>query len=166
VVLETEAREARKGLWADPQPVPPWESGGSLGEVVPLSGSVVDHMETPPSEPVREGLSDEDMLALSQHVLRDMVRLVREDGTIPLVVHFPYQFELKKAAENGNNYIPFSVQTLRNAGIDHFDMTACLLEAKAADEYMLWGHYSPTANAVIAKCLESIVAEGMGRLKQ
>ena len=23
--LETEAMEARKGLWADPQPVPPWE---------------------------------------------------------------------------------------------------------------------------------------------
>ena len=24
-VLEREAREAKKGLWADPHPVPPWE---------------------------------------------------------------------------------------------------------------------------------------------
>ena len=23
--LESEAREAQRGLWADPQPVPPWE---------------------------------------------------------------------------------------------------------------------------------------------
>ena len=30
--LETEAREGRKGLWADSQPVPSWVSGGSEKE--------------------------------------------------------------------------------------------------------------------------------------
>jgi hypothetical protein len=117
----------------------------------------------PPSEAVREGLSDKDILGLSQHVLDALVRLVREDGAIPLVVHFPYEFELKKTLENGNNYIPLSVQTLRSAGIDHFDMTACLLEAKAADEYMPVGHYSPKANAVIAKCLAQTLREELSR---
>ena len=26
--LEKDARETKKGLWADPHPVPPWESDG------------------------------------------------------------------------------------------------------------------------------------------
>ena len=30
--LEKEAREGRKGLWADPQPVPPWEWRKRTGE--------------------------------------------------------------------------------------------------------------------------------------
>ena len=105
-------------------------------------------------------------MALGQHVLTTLVRDVREQGAIPLVVHFPYQWELRKAAEYGGKYVPLSVQMLRDAGIDYYDMTTCLIEAKAFDEYMPESHYSPTANAVIAKCLEPIVREKMGRLKQ
>ena len=50
-------------------------------------------------------------------------------------------------------------------GIDYYDTTACLLKARASDLYMPGSHYSPTANTVIAKCLESILREEMGRLK-
>ena len=120
----------------------------------------------PPSDPPREADSEETMMALSQQVLTTLVRDVREQGAVPLVVLFPYQPELRRAAEYGDKYIPLSVQMLRAAGIDYYDMTTCLIEAKAFDEYMPQSHYSPTANAVIAKCLEPIVREEMGRLKQ
>jgi hypothetical protein len=119
-----------------------------------------------PIDPPREGVSEETMRALGQHVITTMVRDVREQGAIPLVVHFPYQFELRKAAEYGDKYVPLSVRMLREAGIDYYDMTPCLIEAKAFDEYMPGSHYSPTANAVIAKCLEPIVREKMGQLER
>jgi hypothetical protein len=118
----------------------------------------------PSVESARQGLFDKEMIDLSQYVLSALVRQVREDGSIPLVVHLPYQFELRKAAEIGNNYIPLSVQMLRNAGIDPFDTTGCLLEAKATNEYMPGGHYSPKANALIAKCLEPILRRELSRL--
>ena len=120
----------------------------------------------PPSDPPWEGVSQETMIALAQHVLTTLVRDVREQGAIPLVVHFPYQSELRMTAEYGDRYIPLSVQMLRDTGIDYYDATACLIEAKALDEFMPGSHYSPRANAVIAKCLEPIVREEMGRLKQ
>ena len=119
----------------------------------------------PPSETSREGPTDEEMMALSGSVLKALIRDVREQGAIPLVVHFPYQFELRKVAANANTYIPPSVQMLRNARIDYYDTTACLLEARASDLYMPGSHYSPTANTVIAKCLEPILREEMGRVE-
>jgi endonuclease YncB( thermonuclease family) len=35
--LETEAREAKKGMWADPHSVPPWEGGSEVGELAVAS---------------------------------------------------------------------------------------------------------------------------------
>lgn len=120
----------------------------------------------PPNDHPRESDSTESMIALGQQLLTTLVRDVRDQGAIPLVVNLPYQSELRMAAEYGDKNIPPSVQMLRAAGIGYYDATTCLIEANAFDEYMPQSHYSPTANAVIAKCLEPIVREEMSRLKQ
>ena len=105
-------------------------------------------------------------MILGQHILTTMVHDLRKQGTIPLVIHLPYQSELQMVADYGEKYVPLSVQMLRDAGIDYYDTTACLIEAKAFAEYSPHSHYSPTANAVIAKCLEPIVKKKISQLKQ
>lgn len=40
-VLERDAREAKKGLWVDPQPVPPWEWRKARRDQAPDSSDLV-----------------------------------------------------------------------------------------------------------------------------
>lgn len=40
--LENDAREGRKGLWTDPQPIPPWE----VAESVAAKGELTSRVET------------------------------------------------------------------------------------------------------------------------
>ena len=53
--------------------------------------------------------------------------------------------------------IPLSAHMLRNAGIEYFDSTACLLTVKVSDAYLAGSHYSPEANARIASCFTPVV---------
>jgi CheY-like chemotaxis protein len=42
-IKEAEAREARRGLWADAHPVPPWEWRGRRGSSVSSPGGKLTH---------------------------------------------------------------------------------------------------------------------------
>jgi hypothetical protein len=96
-------------------------------------------------------------MQLSQFVAQRLVREVVKDGAVPLVVYLPYKHELGISTAAQNALVPLSARMLRNAGIEYFDPTACLIGVKVSDAYMKEGHYSPQANTHIAHCLEPVL---------
>ena len=106
-------------------------------------------------------------MQLSQFVAQRLVREVVKDGAIPLVVYLPYKNELGISTEPQNAYVPLSAGMLRNAGIEYFDPTVCLIGVKASDDYVEEGtHYSPQANTHIAHCLEPVLRGMIDGLKR
>jgi hypothetical protein len=117
----------------------------------------LNSVRRPTSEYVRNEVSDSVMAALSQRIFKDLLRDIQADGGTPLVIHFPYKWELRQIVDQGSAYTPLGVQLLRQAGIDFYDATPCLLDAKALDGFEPGGHYSPPANATIAQCLLTVL---------
>ena len=105
-------------------------------------------------------------MQLSQFVAQRLVREVLNDGAVPLVVYLPYKFELGISTEPQNNDVPLSARMLRNAGIEYFDPTACLIRVEASNAFMKGGHYSPQANSQIARCLEPVLRGMLNGLKR
>jgi hypothetical protein len=96
-------------------------------------------------------------LQLGQVVGQRLVREILQDGAIPLVVTLPYKEEVPIPGESKTKDVPLSARMLRNAGIQYFDSSACLLTIKVSDAYLKGSHYSPEANARIAGCLRPLV---------
>jgi hypothetical protein len=106
-------------------------------------------------------------MQLSKFVAQRLVREVVKDGAVPLVVYLPYKNELGISTEPQNAYVPLSAGMLRDAGIEYFDPTECLIGLKASDAYVEEGsHYSPQANTHIAHCLEPVLRGMIDGLKR
>ena len=133
-----------------------WERGGMW---YPLEKSYLFRFAyslRPPGDG-REEERNLKAMQLSQFMAQRLVREVVKDGAVPLVVHLPYKNELSISTEPQNAYVSRSARMLRNAGIEYFDPTVCLIGVKASDAYMKEGHYSPQANTQIAHCLEPVL---------
>ena len=118
----------------------------------------------PPTEAQPKDIQHEAVI-LSQFVTQSLVRKVLEDGAIPLIVWFPYAHELPKSADPGNTGLSLPARMLRDAGLEYYDPTECLIEVGTSERYMKGGHYSPKGNTHIAECLEPLLRAQINRLR-
>jgi hypothetical protein len=89
--------------------------------------------------------------------------LVLTVGSIEILVR---TFSVQTLGGETIRGVPLAPRKWSEVVIDYYDTTACLIKKKAFDEYMPHAQYSPTANAVIAKCLEPIVRKEISQLTQ
>lgn len=118
----------------------------------------------PPTEARPKDIQHEAVI-LSQFVTQSLVRKVLEDGAIPLIVWFPYAYELPRSADPGNTGLSLPARMLRDAGLEYYDPTECLIEVGTSERYAKGGHYSPKGNAHIAECLEPLLRAQINRLR-
>jgi hypothetical protein len=117
----------------------------------------------PPVEAQSEDILHKAM-QMSQFVTQHLVRKVLNDGAVPLIVVFPYQYELRMPADPENTDFSLPARMLHNAGLEYYDATDCLIEVGISEAYTVGGHYSPKANAHIAECLEPVLRTQINRL--
>jgi len=110
----------------------------------------------PPSDD-REAERTSNALQVGEALAQRLVREILQDGAIPLVVTLPYKEEVPIPGASPPQDVPLSTRLLRNAGIPYFDSTACLRTGQVSAAYLKGSHYSPEANARIARCLTPLV---------
>jgi hypothetical protein len=142
-----------------------WERGGFWSLLERSYVFRLAYSFRPPGDG-RQEERDQKAMELSQFVIPHLVREVSEDGAVPLVVYLPQKGEIGVSSEPQNKAIPLSARLLHNVGIEYFDPTACLTEVSLSDAYMKGNHYSPQANAQIARCLEPVLREMVTRFSE
>lgn len=92
---------------------------------------------------------DSALRAVNGALLARFVKLARRQGSTPIVVFFPGEWELPPLSELRPGV---AVEVLHEQQIPYLDMTGCVLELPPGDRF-LSVHYSPAANSAIARCL-------------
>ncbi len=113
-----------------------------------------------------QNVSDEAMQSVNSELVRSFVRLAIAEGSIPIVVYLPARRDLSASSSYPEKDVSFAQSVLRSAGIAYTDLTPCVMEISAPDRFVVGArHYSPQANAAIAKCLRRTILEYLPRTK-
>lgn len=119
----------------------------------------------PPSDGRQED-RNRNALQASEPVLEHLIRRIKGNGSVPLVVYLPYSSELSTSAKPQNNFNSLSIRMLQNLGINYFDPSSCLRTLDISQVYMKESHYSPQANNELARCLKPVLQEIINGLQK
>jgi hypothetical protein len=96
-----------------------------------------------------EGNADSEE-AINHELLRSFVRTSKSDGSLPLVLYLPDQFDYKEPVRKDTP----SLKVLRTSGVDYVDLRSCLNMVDANDRFIAQGsHYSQNGSIAIARCV-------------
>jgi hypothetical protein len=104
-------------------------------------------------------IDDEAIKSLNSALLNSFIRLATAEGSTPIVVYFPARRDFPSPSlsypESGRG---FTSRILQSAGIAYIDLFPCLEEINPSDRFINgMHHYTPQANAAVAKCLEEAI---------
>jgi hypothetical protein len=92
-------------------------------------------------------------------LIRDFVRLVHADGSIPLVLYMPGRNDYLTSAKDPKGLPVVTRDVLREMGIEFTDLTPCVGAIPEDDRFVPGKrHYSPRTSAAIASCLKELVS--------
>jgi hypothetical protein len=102
----------------------------------------------------RPTVSTEAYLAVNAALLQGFVESARRGGAHPVVVLLPSRAHLAEAGRT----VSIGERVLQSARLPYTDMAPCLTALAPGDRFIAGGnHYSPIANAAVAKCLAPVI---------
>jgi len=111
-------------------------------------------------------VSDVASKSVNSALLRSFLQLATAEGSTPIVVYLPARIDLHPATVSAERGGGFARDVLNATGINYTDLTPCLLELPA-EERFVGGirHYTPAANAAVARCLRPLILKHLSRMK-
>ena len=100
----------------------------------------------------RPQISDRATEEINRRIYEEFMKAVTKDGGVPVIVYLPADTDYPIPS-----WEPIGLKILREAGIPHHDLRACVGAALAPGELFnpaeRGGHYSPRGNQVVSDCL-------------
>lgn len=114
-----------------------------------------------PRWPIRNAeVSDRAQIDLNSEILRKLINVAREDGTLPVVVYFPTHGTFVRMSSEMATQRELAVEVLEHSRVEYSDLTSCLKQVRDSERFVpSKRHYSPEANRYVAKCIAKDIAD-------